>query len=468
MGEQERDREFVRGGPLSLEEFRALAKRDEVDTIVCAVPDLYGRLMGKRLTPRSFERLVVDGDGVHACKYFFGADIELEPMELPVCGAANGYPDFRMVPDINTLRRIPWEPSTALVLCDAFEDGSEVPVPVAPRSILRGQLERADALDLELTVASELEFVLAITADAGASGLPLSELRRSSQYRVDYDMLEAGRIEWFIRKVRLALDAFGIPVEAYKPEWGLGQHEITIEYASALEMADRHTLFKYTVKELACREGLTASFMAKPGIHEVGSSCHLHVSLRSKGSGSALGWDGHAEGQMSETFAQFLAGQLRLSPDVVLLWAPTVNSYKRFTPNAFAGTTLVAGRDNRSCAFRVVGDGESFRMENRIPGADVNPYHAIAGVLAAGIYGIENELPAPSLYVGNAYADPALKRVWTSLHEAEAHFRSSREAQTAFGEEVHAHLADCARVEVRRFEGETVTDWEMRRYFARV
>ena len=252
------------GGLLTVDEYTELADDGAIDTVICAVPDPYGRLMGKRLTPRSFRALALDGNGVRASAYLFATDVEMEPMELPIANAANGWADFRMVPDLPTMRRVPWEPNAVMVLCDAYEEKSDRLLAVAPRSILRAQLDRAADYDLEFHFASELEFYLATTLNAGADGAAVEDIARTSRHRMDYSILQSAADEWFIRLLRNGLDRFGIPVESSKTEWGLGQQEITIDHAPALQMADYHTLFKHSVKQLAAAAGMTASFMAKP------------------------------------------------------------------------------------------------------------------------------------------------------------------------------------------------------------
>ena len=456
------------GGLLTLDQYTELADDGAIDTVICAVPDPYGRLMGKRLTPRSFRRLALDGGGVRASAYLFATDVEMQPMELPVASAANGWADFRMVPDLPTMRRVPWEPNAVMVLCDAYEEKSDRLLAVAPRSILRGQLDRAAGYDLEFRFASELEFYLATGLNAGADGAAVEDIDRTSKHRMDYSILQSAADEWFIRLLRNGLDRFGIPVESSKTEWGLGQQEITIDHAPALQMADYHTLFKHSVKQLAAAAGLTASFMAKPGMDEVGSSCHIHASLWSASSGDPLDWDPAAPEHLSERFGQFVAGQISCARELGLLWAPTVNSYKRYIPNAFAGTALVVGLDNRSCGFRLVGDGPSFRVENRIPGADVSPYHAYAATIAAGLAGIDQRLPAPDIYRGDAYSDPTLECMTTTMHESLRRFRDSSLARKAFGDEAHAHLTAFSAAELAQFEHGCVTDWEVSRYFGRI
>ena len=458
------------GGPLTVDECQRRVAAGEVDTIVCAVPDSYGRLMGKRLTATAFQELCLDGDGVRASAYLFATDVEMEPLELPVADATNGYRDFRMVPDLATLRQIPWEPSAVMVICDAYQHAAGAGLlPVAPRSILKAQLGRAHRQGLGLRFASELEFYLgSARADRPGAGPELADLVMTSAHRMDYNLLQSAEDEWFVGLLRRGLDRFGVPIEASKTEWGLGQQEITMDHAAALEMADRHVLFKHSVKQLASACGLVASFMAKPRIDEVGSSCHIHVSLRSAAGDTPIDWAEGAPGNMSKEFAGFVAGQLACARELGLLWAPTINSYKRYTPDAFAGTTVAVGYDNRSCGFRLVGEGASFRVENRIPGADVNPYHAYAAIVAAGLAGIDSEMPTPPVYAGNAYADRTLPQVPTTMHESLALFSDSELARDAFRPEVHEHLAGFAAGELSRFEHGAVTDWETHRYFTRI
>jgi glutamine synthetase len=454
-------------GRIAVEELQSLLDSGGVDNVLCAVPDPHGRLVGKRLTGRAFRDLGLGSEGIKASSFVFAVDLEMEPLELPVSNVSNGYVDFRMVPDLNTLRRVPWDPKTALVLCDAHESNSDALLEVAPRSILKRQLGRAAQRDLNFKFASELEFFLAKTTPSEAFRQGYQDLDMLSDYRCDYGMGQSSRDDWFIRQIRNGMDAFGVDTESSKPEWGLGQQEITLYYEDTLEMADRHVLFKYGVKDLAQRAGLTPTFMAKVGIDEVGSSCHLHVSLWSASSGEPLCWDPGTTG-MSRVFGSFVAGQLEHALDLGLMFAPTVNSYKRYQPNQFAGTAVAVGYDNRSFAFRLVGEGASFRVENRIPGADVNPYYAYSATIAAGLAGIEQGLDTPRVDEGNAWEIPDVPIMWTSLHRAVDAFATSDLAAEAFGAEVFAHLLGSARAEVVSFDSGTVTDWELRRYYERV
>lgn len=453
---------------LDLDRLEALASCGEVDTVICAVPDPYGRLMGKRLTPNAFRNLCLKGDGVHAAGYLFAADPEMTPVDLPLSNADNGYPDIRLVPDYATLRRVPWEPNTVMVLCDGFASDSDDLIAVAPRSILKHQIQLAAEQGLAFKFASELEFFVATVPPQQAWNLGYRNLPMTSNYRADYQLLQSARDDGLIGRIRNEMPRFAIPIESSKTEWGLGQQEVTIDYADALDMADYHVLFKHGVKQLAHQLDYTATFMAKPGIDEVGSSCHLHVSMWSAVDHRPLCWSQGGSGGMSADFGSFVAGQLESAGQMSLLFAPTINSYKRFQPDQFAGTALALGEDNRSCAFRLVGQRDSFRVENRIPGADVNPYYAYAATIAAGLDGIRRGLSTPEIFRGNAYQCPSLELIPTTMHEAIRRFRGSAMLKSALGSDVFDHLAAFASNELDAFESGTVTDWELQRYYERV
>lgn len=452
---------------IDLDQFEDLVRDGDIDTVVCTAPDPYGRLVGKRLTIDAFRALCLHGDGVNASSFVFAVDLEMNPLELPVSNAENGYIDIYLRPDLATLRRVPWEPNALLVLCDAYEGDTGELLPVAPRTILKQQIARAHEHDLSLKFASELEFFLAAMSPTEAWRTEYRNMRMLSDYRSDYQMLQSGRDEWFIHQIRTLMPAFGVPIESSKPEWGLGQQEITLDYCEALEMADRHVLFKYGIKELAHRAELTPTFMAKPKIDEVGSSCHLHVSLWDAAGQQPLCWSEQTNG-MSRVFGSFVTGQLAHATDLGLLFAPTVNSYKRFRPDQFAGDAIALGDDNRSCAFRLVGHGSSYRVENRIPGADVNPYYAFSAMIAAGLAGIDADEPAPTIFKGNAWNSGSLETMTTSLHQSVERFAHSKLARPAFGDDVFEHLLAFATAEVTAFDSNTVTDWEVKRYYERV
>ncbi|MGB3482868.1 MAG: glutamine synthetase family protein [Mycobacterium sp.] len=452
---------------LDLDRFDELARTGEIDTVVCATPDPYGRLVGKRLTIGAFRSLGISRAGINASSFIFAVDLEMNPLDLPVSNAANGWADIRLIPDLSTMRRVPWEPNVAVVICDAYESDSDTLLSVAPRTILRRQIERAEREGLTFKFASELEFFLSSTPPRQAWELGYENLKMLSDYRSDYQMVQSSRDDWFIERIRNQMPGFGISIESSKPEWGLGQQEVTLDYSDTLEMADRHVLFKYGVKQLAHAADLTVTFMAKPKIDEVGSSCHLHVSMWSTDDNS-LCWSTDPAGGMSAQFGSFVAGQLEHAADITLMLAPTVNSYKRFQPDQFAGTAIALGNDNRSCAFRLVGKGPSYRVENRIPGGDVNPYYAYSATIAAGLDGIERGLPAPEIFDGNAWSGDNIQIVPTAMHEALGRFADCAMARKAFGDEVFDHLLASSRSELVAFDSHTVTDWEKRRYYERV
>jgi glutamine synthetase len=452
---------------LDINQFDELTRTGEINTVVCATPDPYGRLVGKRLTIPAFRSLGLSDTGINASSFIFAVDLEMNPLNLPVSNAANGWADVRLLPDLSTLRRVPWEPNTALVICDVHEADSDDLLSVAPRTILRNQIDRAERHGTRFKFASELEFFLSTTPPRQAWELGYQNLKMLSDYRSDYQMTQSSRDDWFIEQIRNQMPGFGVPIESSKPEWGLGQQEVTLDYCDTLEMADRHVLFKYGVKQLAHRADLTVTFMAKPKIDEVGSSCHLHVSMWSTDDES-LSWSAQPSGGMSTKFGSFVAGQLTHAADITLMFAPTVNSYKRFQPDQFAGTAIALGNDNRSCAFRLVGAGPSYRVENRIPGGDVNPYYAYAATIAAGLDGIERELPTPAVFDGNAWTGDNIAVVPTSMHQALDLFAECKMARAAFGDEVFEHLLESAQSELVAFDSHAVTDWEMRRYYERV
>lgn len=450
---------------LTLDEFEELVSNKEVDTVICATPDPYGRLVGKRLTISAFRDLGLSGAGINASSFVFAVDLEMNPLDLDVSNAANGWADIRLVPDLGTLRRVPWEPNALIVICDAYEGDSDELLAVAPRTILKQQIARAAEAGYYFKFASELEFFVANLPPNEAWKSGYQDLPMLSNYRSDYQMIQSGRDEWFIHQIRTLMPEFGVSVESSKPEWGLGQQEITLDYCETLEMADRHVLFKHGIKELAHKAGLTVTFMAKPGIAEVGSSCHLHVSMWSTASGESVCWG--EDGGMSPEFDSFVAGQLQHALELGLMFAPTINSYKRFQPDQFAGTAIALGEDNRSCAFRLVGQGPSYRVENRIPGADVNPYYAYSATLIAGLDGLERGTQAPALFTGNAWLGDGMQFMPSSMHRSIDRFAESKLARDGFGDAVYEHLLQSAQAELTSFDSGTVTDWELRRYYER-
>ncbi|WP_371639318.1 glutamine synthetase family protein [Streptomyces virginiae] len=448
--------------PLAPEELRSLVASGEIDTVVLAFPDMQGRLQGKRFAAQFFLDEVLE-HGTEGCNYLLAVDTDMNTVDgYEMSSWDRGYGDFAMHPDLATLRRIPWNPGSAFVLADlAWNDGS--PVVAAPRQILRRQLERLAEAGYTAMVGTELEFMVFQDTYEQAWNSGYRDLTPANQYNIDYSVLGTGRIEPLLRRIRNEMQAAGLIVESAKGECNLGQHEIAFRYDEALTTCDQHSVYKTGAKEIASQEGVSLTFMAKFDERE-GNSCHIHLSLADADGRNAMAGDG--PGGMSPVMRHFLAGQLAALRDFSLLYAPNINSYKRFRPGSFAPTAVAWGVDNRTCALRVVGHGRSMRFENRLPGGDVNPYLAVAGLVAAGLYGIEHRLELPEACGGNAYtADFA--HVPTTLREAAELWENSEIAKAAFGPEVVAHYRNMARVELDAYDS-AVTDWELRRSFERL
>jgi glutamine synthetase len=437
-----------------------------IDTVLVAFPDLQGRLVGKRVTGSYWlDQMGAGSEPLHMCNYLLAVDSEMNV--LPGYAFANweqGYGDMAVQPDLATIRNVPWLDRTALVLCDLLDEETREPVEVSPRRILQRQVERAAAAGFRLNFASELEFYLFRESLEEAAAQDYTRLTPHSLVVEDYHILQTTRDEYVIRDIRNGIAGAGIPVEFSKGEAGRGQHEINLAYADAVEMADRHVVYKNGVKEIASQHGRAVTFMAKYSPDAVGSSCHVHSSLWSPDGDTALMWDVDAPDHLSPVMRGWLAGQIECGRELAWMYAPTVNSYKRYQPESWAPTALAWSIDNRTCGFRIVGRGASFRLESRIPGADANPYLAFAATIAAGLHGIEHALEPGPRFNGNAYADPDLARVPDNLLAAIDAFSRSKVAADAFGAEVHDHLLNTARQEWAHFN-RTVTDWELRRNF---
>ncbi|GAA3178849.1 gamma-glutamylethanolamide synthetase GlnA4 [Streptomyces virens] len=450
--------------PLAVEELHALVAGGEIDTVVLAFPDMQGRLQGKRFAARFFLDEVLE-HGTEGCNYLLAVDADMNTVDgYAMSSWERGYGDFAMHADLATLRRVPWNEGTALVIADlAWDDGS--PVVAAPRQILRRQLDRLAELGLTAQVGTELEFIVFKDTyeqawDAGYRGLT-----PANQYNIDYSVLGTGRIEPLLRRIRNEMAGAGLTVESAKGECNPGQHEIAFRYDEALVTCDQHAVYKTGAKEIAAQEGVSITFMAKYNERE-GNSCHIHLSLADADGTNVMAGTAQDPGGMSELMRHFLAGQLAALREFSLLYAPHINSYKRFQPGFFAPTAVAWGRDNRTCALRVVGHGRSLRFENRLPGGDVNPHLAVAGMVAAGLYGVEHKLELPEPCPGNAYT-AGFAHVPTTLREAAELWENSAIAEAAFGDEVVAHYRNMARVETDAFDA-AVTDWELRRSFERM
>jgi glutamine synthetase len=450
--------------PLSVEELRRLVEAGDIDTVVLAFPDMQGRLQGKRFAAAFFLDEVLE-HGTEGCNYLLAVDTDMNTVDgYAMSSWDRGYGDFAMHPDPATLRRVPWNAGTALLIADlAWNDGS--PVVAAPRQILRRQLERLAALGYTAQVGTELEFIVFKDTYEQAWDTGYRGLTPANQYNIDYSVLGTGRIEPLLRRIRNEMQAAGLTVESAKGECNPGQHEIAFKYDEALVTCDQHAVYKTGAKEIASQEGVSLTFMAKYNERE-GNSCHIHLSLADADGTNVMAGSAQDPGGMSEVMRHFLAGQLAALRDFSLLYAPNINSYKRFQPGSFAPTAVAWGYDNRTCSLRVVGHGRSMRFENRLPGGDVNPHLAVAGLVAAGLYGVERKLELPEACSGNAYT-AEYAHVPTTLREAAELWENSPIARAAFGDEVVEHYRNMARVELEAFDA-AVTDWELRRSFERM
>jgi glutamine synthetase len=448
---------------LTLEELRSEIGEGKIDTVVLAFTDMQGRLQGKRLSAEFFLEEVAEHFS-EGCNYLLAVDVDMNTVDgYAMSSWERGYGDFVMTPDMDTLRQVPWQPGTALVIADlTWLD--EAPVVASPRQILAAQTARLASRGLTALAGTELEFVVYKDSYEEAASRSYQNLTPANQYNVDYSILGTSRIEPLLREIRLGMAGAGLYVESAKGECNLGQHEIAFRYAEATATCDNHSIYKTGAKEIAARHGMSITFMAKPNERE-GNSCHIHLSVRGTDDGAAV-MAGDGPYGLSRLGEHFLAGQLAAMRELTLWYAPNINSYKRYVPGSFAPTSVRWGPDNRTCALRLVGHGHSLRVENRVPGGDVNPYLAVAAMIAAGLHGIDHELPLEPPVTGNAYADTS-SRVPHTLRDALDLWDFSELARQAFGEEVVEHYANYARVELAAYDA-AVTDWELRRSFERL
>lgn len=441
-----------------------LIHKKEIDTVVTAFPDMFGRFMGKRITGHFFLEEIAKG-GMHACNYLLACDMEMDPVPgYAFTSWETGYGDFHAIPDLTTLRVLPWLEKTAFVFADLYREDDSAPVAVAPRQILRRQMERAKAAGFLPMGGSELEFYTFRETYETARQKHYHDLETYGSYVEDYHIFQGTKEEWLVGAIRSGMDGAGVPVEFSKGEWGPGQHEINLRYADFLEMADRHTLYKHGAKEIAASKEVAITFMAKWNEKLAGSSCHLHSSLWDLEGKTNRFYEPKAPHGMSELFRSWLAGLMAHTLEFAIFYAPFINSYKRYQAGSFAPTRIVWSPDNRTAAYRIVGHGTSVHVENRIPGADVNPYLAFAATLASGLDGIEQGLTLPEVFEGNAYITPGLATLPLSLSQAIPEFEKSELARRAFGHDVVEHYLHAARTEVRKFN-EAVTCWERERHF---
>jgi len=449
---------------LTLEELRKEAESGTIDTVLVCFPDMFGRLLGKRATSHFFLESVVEE--THACDYLLACDIDMEP--VPGYAAASwdlGYGDFVLKPDLATLRRADWLAGTAIVLCD-LEDEAGNDLAHAPRQILKKQLSRLGERGWTAKMGSELEFYVFNEPYEAARRRGYADLDHAGWYIEDYHIFQTTKEEPLIRAIRNHMDRSGVPVEVSKGEFGPGQEEINLKFAEALEMADRHAVYKNGAKEIAHQWGQALTFMAKYAFEHAGNSFHLHSSLWRKSDDSPLFPDADGPHGMSKLFRHYLAGQLALFREMTYFFAPYVNSYKRFQAASFAPTKAAWSFDNRTAGFRIIGHGSGRRVECRIPGADANPYLAYAAVIAAGLYGIDNELDLPEAFSGNAYEAETVPDVPKTLREAVEALDQSRVMRAALGDAVVDHYVHTGRWEQYEYD-RRVTDWERQRLFER-
>jgi glutamine synthetase len=443
---------------MTLEELEQAVADGSVDTVLLAIADMEGRLQGKRLTASHFLADVAE-HGAEGCNYLLAVDVDMNTVDgYAMSSWSRGYGDFAMVPDLSTLRPVPWHEGTVMVLADLAWHGG-APVVASPRQILRRQLDRLAERGWRALAGTELEFILFRDTYEDAWRRGYRDLTPANLYNVDYSLLGTARVEPLIRRIRNAMAGAGLTVENSKGECNLGQHEINFRYDEALATADDHVIYKNGAKEIAAQEGWAITYMAKWDERE-GNSCHIHLSLADAGTGDSV------FAADRSTFDRFVAGQLACMRELTLMFAPQVNSYKRFVDGSFAPTAVAWGEDNRTCSLRVVGHGTGLRVENRLPGADVNPYLALAAMIAAGLHGIDEDLELEPAFVGNAYESDK-PRVPHTLYAARDLFASSALARDAFGEEVVEHYLNRAAVELTAFEA-AVTDWERFRGFERL
>ncbi|MGP4000681.1 glutamine synthetase family protein [Streptomyces sp. 8N706] len=446
------------------ERLRADAEEGRVEEVIVSVPDLQGRLQGSRLSvPYFLDEAAEQGFG--ACVYLLASDVEMDTGPGYAIDAwQSGFGDFVLRPDPATLRTLPWDPGTALVLADAVWPGGEA-VEIAPRQVLRTQLDRLAERGLTAFAGTELEFLVFHESYRQAWDRRYHGLETATAYNVDYSLQGLAEIEPVVRRIRREMVRAGLTMETARAEVHAGQYEIVFRYDQAMTTCDNHVVFKNGAKQIAAQEGVALTFMPKYDEGE-GNSCHIHLSLRGTDGSAALA-DPTAEDGMSDLMHHFVAGQLACLADFALLMAPNINSYKRLQPGAFAPTGITWGRDNRTCPVRVVGSGHSLRIEHRVPGGDANPYLAVAAAVAAGLYGIENRLALPAPHTANALADPSVPRLPSTLTEALHRWENSEIAAKVFGEAVVGHYAQAARTELAAFET-AVTDWERVRGFERL
>lgn len=455
-------------GMLDVRTLKKMVADERIETILAVFPDMYSRLMGKRITGRFFIDEILN-EGMHACNYLLASDMEMTPIAgYKFTSWEMGYGDFRLQPDLRTLRIASWLEKTAIVFCDVFEEEHNSMLDIAPRTILRKQVEHAARKGYQAKGATEVEFFLFKDSYEEAARKKYLDLDPIGRYIEDYHILQGTKEEKVVGAIRYHLDRSGVPIEYSKGEWGPGQQEINIRFSDFLEMADRHVLYKHAAKEIAWHEGRSVTFMSKWDVRYAGSSMHIHTSLWDQSGTRSLfaGKERIGPLSVSPIFRWFLGGWMSHMRECFPFFAPYPVSYKRYVAGSFAPTGVAWSHDNRTAGFRIVGRGNSLRIECRTPGADANPYLAFAGVLAAGLDGIEKQIEPPPIFQGDVYKAQDVPQVPKTLHEAIREFERSEWLRRVFGESVIDHYLHFFRTEQQKFD-EVVTNWELARYFER-
>jgi glutamine synthetase len=454
-------------GMLSIEQLAHAVKNETIETVLVAFTGLYGRFLGKRIDAEFFLDTVVN-NGVGACNYLLTVDMDM----MPVAGYEfsnwkKGYGDFYLMPDFSTMRTASWLDKTAIVIADVIHEKTRELIPMAPRSLLKNQLNQLAELKLTAKAASELEYFTMKNTYDEARQKHYADLTPYGSYIEDYHVTQCTREEALHGALRYHLKHSGIPVETSKGEWGLGQHEMNVRYEDALLMADRHCLLKQCTKDVADQQALSTTFMAKPFEDQAGSSCHIHFSLWDLKNNAFAGDKDLSGIASSDIFRWFLGGWIKHTPEFMVFYAPTINSYKRYQSESWAPTGLAWSHDNRTAGFRIVGHGQSLRIECRLPGADINPYLAYTAALASGLDGIANKIEPPEHFSGDAYHDEQIDRLPVTLEQAVKLFEASDFVRSVLGEDVAKHYAHFYRNEVKAFD-RAVTDWERKRYYEQI
>jgi glutamine synthetase len=451
----------------SFDELKKDVSAGRIDTVIAALVDMQGRLMGKRFQAEYFVESAYEE--THSCNYLLATDIEMETVSgYKSSSWEQGYGDYTMKPDLTTLRKLPWLEGTALVLCDVYDHHTHAEVPHSPRAILKKQVKRLEEMGMKAFMATELEFFLFDQTYDSARENGYRNLKLASAYNEDYHIFQTTKEEEVMRALRTGLQGAGIPVENSKGEASAGQEEINVRYAEALTMADRHVIIKNAAKEIAWGKGKAITFLAKWNDRSAGSSSHIHQSLWSADGKTPLFFDKGGEHGMSETMKHYMAGLLAHASEVTYFLAPYINSYKRFVAGTFAPTKSVWSKDNRTAGFRLCGEGtKGIRVECRVGGSDLNPYLAMAALLAAGIDGIEKKMELEPAFVGDAYMKTGINEVPKTLRDATDKLNGSQLLRAAFGEDVVDHYVRAAQWEQEEYD-RRVTDWEVARGFERV